>query len=172
METYDESTEVAERINICSSSHRLRVKIEKSFEKVLYDLKPVIEYGFGVYAGFVIGRLFGLCFGNFYLDDFKPEQLDNFSQIPDWEPMLSSFVKAGGFAGAILGVLAIAIINSNLFSQRVVSLYEKEITDPKQIARALYKSTWQTERKVKSLMKKGKIKHKASANADNNNAFI
>lgn len=130
------------------------------FDRLLFLIKPVVEYALGMHIGFLLGWLTGLCVGYSYVKYFEPAYLDDLSRLSYWREAPDIFAEHGALIGLAIGVIVIAIINSALLSQRVTSLFEKNITNPKEIARLLDKSFGQIERTIYKLDKKGKISRK------------
>jgi hypothetical protein len=164
METRAETVGMMEKItvgshNISNFSHLTSIDVPTVpfIDRVLFFIKPIVEYAFGVYMGFVIGWLLGLCLGNIYAEQFKPLYFSNLNELRQWMLMSYDFARCTAFIGTIAGAIIIAIINSKLFSRRVLALYEAEVTKPKNIARRLGKSEIQTQRVINKLAKKGKI---------------
>ena len=160
---------ITKKCNTDNSLHLPSVKIsaEKFLDKLLFTLKWVIEYTFGMHIGFAIGWLLGLCVGKVYVEHFRSVSLDDLSQLSNWRPLSHEFAKNAAIIGVVVGVIVIAIINSKLLSQRVIFLHKNGSTDPKDIAQALGKSTRQIERKIGKLIKKGRIGHKRSTDTHN-----
>jgi len=126
------------------------------FDRFLFFVKPILEYGFGVYMGFVVGWLLGLFVGNFYVEQFKPLYFSDLNELRSWKLMPYDFARYTAMIGVIVGAIAIAIINRKLLCQRIRSLYEKEITEPKDIAHRLDKSERQIRRVISKFAEKGK----------------
>lgn len=148
-----------------ASSNSLLINIStwQLLDRLLFFIKPVVEYAFGMHIGFAFGWLVGLCAGHSYVKHFEPVYLDDLSQLSFWMAVPNMFAKYGALTGLIIGAIAILIINSKLLSQKVTALYEKGITSPGQIARLLDKSVCQIERKMKKLAKTGRIGRKANS---------
>jgi len=164
METCAETVGMMEKINVGSHnisnfSHLTSIDVPTVpfIDRVLFFVKPIVEYGFGVYMGFVIGWLLGLYVGNICAEQFKPVYFSDLTELRQWMLMPYDFARCTAFIGAIAGVIIIAIINSKLFSQRVLALYEEEITEPKDIALRLSKSETQIQRIINKLAEKEKI---------------
>ena len=164
MENYAEAIVMMEESDIGSddaaSSSLLRLVdflTVAFFDRVLFFIKAVVEYAFGMYVGAIVGRLFGQYAGNVYVTHFEPVYLYDFNELQQWGLIPYEFAGNGAVIGVVAGVIAVAIINSKLLSQRIVSLYQKGITEPRDIARAFGKSARQIGRKINRLTKKGKI---------------
>jgi hypothetical protein len=127
------------------------------FDRVLFFVKAVVEYSFGMYIGAIAGGLLGRYAGNVYVTHFEPVYLYDFSALKQWGLIPYEFAGNGAVIGMVAGVIVVAIINSILLSQRVVSLYHSGVTEPKDIARSFGKYERQIRRKVDKLTKKGKI---------------
>jgi len=127
------------------------------FDRVLFFIKAVVEYTFGMYIGTIVGRLLGQYAGNVYITHFEPVYLYDFNELQQWGLIPYEFAGNGAVIGVVAGVIAVAIINSILLSQRTVSLYHSGVTGPRDIAQAFGKSARQIRRKINRLTKKGKI---------------
>ena len=57
----------------------------------------------------------------------------------------------------VLGAIAIAFINSKLLSRKVASLYEKEATEPKEIAQTLGRSERQIQKIIEKLVPERRV---------------
>ena len=164
METCAETVGMMEKItvgshNISNFSHLTSIDVPtvSLFDRVLFFVKPIVEYAFGVYMGFVVGWLLGLYVGNIYAEQFKPVYFSDLTELRQWMLMPYDLARYAAFIGTIAGVIIIAIINSKLFSRRVLALYEEEITEPKDIARRLGRGERQVQRAIHSLAEEGKI---------------
>jgi hypothetical protein len=133
------------------------------FDRLLLITNQIVEYAFGMHIGFAFGWLIGLCAGHTYVKHFQPVYLDDLNQLTFWTTAPNMFAKYGALTGLIIGVIAILIINSKLVNQKIISLYEKGITNPNHIARLLDSSTCKIERKMNKLAKTGRINRKASS---------
>jgi hypothetical protein len=133
-----------------------RVRLRR-FDRVLFFIKAVVEYSFGMYIGAIAGGLLGRYAGNVYVTHFEPVYLYDFNELQQWGLIPYEFAGNGAVIGVVAGVIAVAIINSILLSQRIVSLYQKGITEPRDIAQAFGKSARLIGRKINRLAKKGKI---------------
>ena len=162
MESCAEPVGVMKKFDTGNSSHSLGVNIstERFLDKLLFFIKAVVEYAFGTHIGFAIGWLTGLCVGNAYVEHFKPVYMDDLSELSHWRLMPYDFARTGATIGVVVCVIAILLINSKLLSQRVASLYEKDVTEPEDIARAIGNSERQIQRVISKLAKKGKIVRK------------
>jgi len=139
---------------------------ELLLNRFLFFIKPIVEYAFGIHIGFAIGWPLGLYAGDVYVEHFKPVYFFDLNKLQQWELMPYEFARNGAVIGAVIGVITIAIINSRLLNQRVISLYEKRITAPKAIARALGKSERQIQRVINKLTKKEKNRKKTYSQKD------
>lgn len=169
MESCAELVGMTKKFKTGKSLHLLSVNIstEKLLDKLLFTLKWVVEYTFGMHIGFAIGWLLGLCVGKVYVEHFEPVYFDDLNQLTQWRLSPYDFAKNAAIIGVVVGVVVIAIINSKLLSQRVISFCKKGNTDPKNIAQVLGKSVRQIERKIGKLIKKGRIGHKMSTDTHN-----
>jgi len=125
---------------------------EHSFDTLLYSVKPILEYTFGIYVGYVLGWLLGLCIGHTYVEHFAPAYLVDLGQLPYWKLLPYGFARNIGIAAAIGGVIAVAIINNRILNDRIVSLYKSGTTNPHDIAEALGKGEELIERKLAKLL--------------------
>lgn len=145
------------KTNNSSCAFWIIAPIERLLDKLLFFVKPAVEYIFGMHIGIAFGWLIGLWAGHSYVEHFEPPYLDDFSRLSYWREAPDIFAEHGALIGLAIGVIVIDIINGALLSQRVTSLFEKNITNPKEIARLLDKSVGQIERTIYKLDKKGKI---------------
>jgi hypothetical protein len=127
------------------------------FDRILFFVKAVVEYAFGMYIGTIVGGLLGQYAGNVYVTHFEPVYLYDFNELQQWGLIPYEFAGNGAVIGVVAGVIAVAIINSILLSQRTVSLYQKGVTEPRDIARAFGKYDRQIRNRIDKLTKKGKI---------------
>ena len=169
MESCAELVDMTKKFNTGNTLHLLsvNVSIEKFLDKLLFTLKWIIEYTFGMHIGLGIGWMLGLCVGKVYVEHLEPVYFDDLNQLSHWRLLPYEFAKNAAIIGVVVGVIVIAIINTKLFSQRVIFLHQKGSTDFKDIARVLGKSTRQIERKIGKLIKKGRIGHKMSTDTHN-----
>lgn len=162
MESYSESLGVKRQFDTSNSLHSLWNNISKEqwLDKLLFFVKAVVEYAFGIYVGYTLGWLIGLCVGHSYVGHFEPVYLDDLGQLSYWRLMPYEFAGNGAMIGMAVGVIAIAVINNKLLNQRVTSLYKNGITNPNDIAQLLGKSIGKIETKMNRLVKKGRINRK------------
>ena len=160
MKSYTESFDVQKHFDISNYLHSLwiNVSIEQLLDRLLFFVKAVAEYAFGIYGGYTIGWLIGLSIGHSYVEHFEPVYLDDLGQLSYWRLLPYGFAKNIAITGSIIGSIAIVIINNRLLNQRLISLYKKGITNPNDISRFLGKSVGQIERKLNKAFKEGKIK--------------
>lgn len=118
------------------------------FDTMLYSVKPVLEYTFGMYVGYFSGWLLGLWIGQSYVEYFAPAYLIDLGQLPYWKLLPYGFARHTGIAAAIGGVIAVAIINNRILNDRIISLYKSGTTHPHDIAEALGKGEELIERKL------------------------
>jgi hypothetical protein len=82
--------------------------------------------------------------GNVYVEHVQPVYFSNpaeLTAIVEWSRITPhEFGGFGKLVGALAGMAIIAAVNSKLLTQRIVSLCEKKITDPVDIASALGKN--------------------------------
>ncbi|MHC4173045.1 MAG: hypothetical protein ACYTBX_06465 [Planctomycetota bacterium] len=159
MEGLAKSAGMMKQLDTGNSLHSFWINISKNklLDKLLFFIKAVVEYAFGMQIGFAVGWLIGLCVGKSFVGHFEPVYLDDLSQLSYWRSMPYGFARNGAIIGLAVGVIVITTINNKLLSQRVISLYKKGRTDPKGISRALYESDKQIQRVINNLAKKGKI---------------
>jgi hypothetical protein len=138
----------------CSRSPSVDVPHVALFDRLLLVLKAIVEYTFGVQMGATAGWLFGWCAGSAYVKHFQPVYASDLSELGRWELIPCAIARHGAVIGAVVGAMIIMIVNGKLLSRRVVSLYEKGITDPSDVARALGKSKRPIRRAIRSLAKK------------------
>ena len=154
METYVKSADIMGKLKISTFLHSLTINIPiKHFlYRLLFVIKAVVEYTFGMHIGFAAGWLLGLLAGNQYVGYFKPVYMTEFSRLPYWRLLPYEFAQAGGVAGICASIIAIAAINKKLLTQRVMSLYEKGSTQINDISYLIGKS----ERKIRKILQKHK----------------
>jgi hypothetical protein len=146
----------------CSDLTSIGVPAVPFFDRFLFLVKAIVEYAFGIQMGLVTGWYAGLFVGNACREHYEPLYFTDLNEIRPWELLPYQSAKNGAVIVSIVGVILIAIINHMLRGQRVVSLYEKSATDPKDIARALGKSERQIQRMTNKLAKKEKYLQKAN----------
>jgi hypothetical protein len=144
----------------CSNSLPINISIWRLLDRLLFFIKPVAEYALGMHIGFAFGCLFGLVAGHIYVRHFEPVYLDDLNRLSYWTAIPNVFARYGALAGLIIGVISIVIINGRLLDQRIITLCEKDVNNPKQIARLLDKSAGQIKRKMNKLAKTGRISQK------------
>ena len=125
---------------------------ELLFDAFLLSIKPVLEYTVGMYIGYVVGWLAGLCVGHTYVEYFAPAYLVDLGQLSYWRLLPYGFARNTGIAVAIMGAIVVAIINNKLLNKRIVSLYNNGTTHPTDIARSLGKSVGLIESKMNNLL--------------------
>ena len=159
MESFAKSIDIMKQSGNGGSSNSLRMTVSrrKLLDRLLFLIKPIAEYAFGMHIGFALGWLTGLCAGHSYVKYFEPVYLDDLSRLTYWRQAPFLFARYGTLAGMAIGVIAIATINSTLLNQRVILLFEKNITNPDEIARLLDKSAGKIESTINKLVQKGKI---------------
>ena len=162
MESFAKSIGIMKQSGNDGSSNSLWINIStrKLLDRLLFLIKPIAEYAFGMHIGFAFGWLIGLCAGHSYVKHFEPSYLNDLSRLAFWREAPFLFARHGALTGLAIGVIAIAIINGTLLNQRVISLFEKNITNPDEIARLLDKGTGQIERTINKLVRKGIISRK------------
>jgi hypothetical protein len=165
METCAKSVGIIEQSSNggCSNSFPINISIWRLLDKLLFFIKPVAEYAFGMHIGFAFGWLFGLVVGHSYVKHFRPVYLDDLNQLSYWTAAPDMFARYGALTGLIIGVTAILVINGRLLNQRIITLCEKGINNPDEIARLLDKSIGQIKRKMNKLAKTGRISRKVNS---------
>jgi len=133
---------------------RDNISKEQLLDKLLYFVKAVVEYAFGIHIGYAIGWIIGLCVGHSYVGHFEPVYFDDLSQLSYWRLLPYGVAGNSAMIGVAVGVIAIVIINNKLFNQEITSLYKKGITSPNDIARLLGQSVGKIEIKMNKLVKK------------------
>jgi hypothetical protein len=139
------------------NSLRMNFLVWQLLDRLLFFIKPIAEYAFGMHIGYAFGWLIGLWAGHFYVNNFEPLYPDDLNELAFWATAPNIFARYGASTGLMIGILAIQIINSKLLNQGITELYEKRITNPNQIARLLDINLNKIERKMTKLAKKGKI---------------
>ena len=159
MESFAKSIDIMKQSGNGGSSNSfwINAPIERLLDKLLIFVKPAVEYIFGMHIGFALGWLTGLCIGHSYVENYEPVYLNDLSRLTYWREAPFLFARHGALTGLAIGVIVIALINSTLLNQRVISLCEKKITNPDEIAGLLGKSVGQIERTMNKLVKKGTI---------------
>lgn len=121
-------------------------------DTVLFGLKPILEYAFGMCIGYVVGWLFGLYLGQSYVEYFTPAYLVDLGQLSYWRFLPYGFARTGAITAAIMGAVAVMIINNRLLNERIVSMHKNGKTDPRKIAHALGQPQALIERKMGELL--------------------
>jgi len=166
MESYAECLGMMEKFVPCSSSHSalINVPIVPLFDRLLSFVEGIVEYAFGIFIGSVIGWLLGEYSGNVYVEHFGAVYFTGFNELRRWTLMPCGFAKTGAIIGAVAGAVTIAVLTRKSLRTRIVSLYEKEVIKPKDIARGLRltsaerligKRERQIQRVINKLAKKG-----------------
>lgn len=133
---------------------RLDVSKKQLSSRLLPFVEAIVEYSFGMYMGAAIGFLLGWYAGSVYVEHFEPVYFSDLSEIRQWSRIPYEFAGNGKLVGAAAGAIMIMLINSLLLAQKIVSLYEKEVTDPKDIARALGMNVRKIQKRISKLAKK------------------
>lgn len=160
METYAKTSEKNHNFDTIRLFYSLCLYLSKSqlLDKLLFLVKAIVEYVFGMYAGFTIGRIIGLYVGHLYVEHFEPVYFNEYiSQIYFWRSAPYMFVKYGAIIGLAIGIITVKIINNKLLNQRIISMYEKRIYNSYDIALCLDKSVGQIKDKINELARKGRI---------------
>ena len=66
---------------------------EQLLDRLLFFVKVVVEYVFGMYMGYTIGWLIGLFVGNSYIEHYEPVYLDDLSQLSSWRLLPYEFAR-------------------------------------------------------------------------------
>jgi hypothetical protein len=97
--------------------------------------------------------------GNVYVEHVQPVYFSNpaeLTAIVEWSQITPhEFGGFGKLVGALAGMAVIAAVNSKLLTQRILSLCEKEVTDPVDIASTLGKNVRLIHWKLNRLSKTG-----------------
>lgn len=125
---------------------------EQLFDTLLFSIKPILEYAFGMCIGYVVGWLFGLYIGQSYAEYFAPTYLVDLGQLSYWRLLPYGFARTTAITVAIIGAIAVMIINNRLLNERIVSMYENGMTNAHDIAQALSKSAELIERRMSKLL--------------------
>ncbi len=125
---------------------------ELLFDAFLLSIKPVLEYTVGMYIGYIVGWLAGLCVGHTYVEYFAPAYLADLGRLSYWKLLPYGFARNTGIIVAIVGAIVVAMINKKLLNERIVSLYKNGTTDPTNIAQSLGKSVGLIERRLNNLL--------------------
>ena len=158
MDSYAKSFGVKKQFDANNSIHSLWDIVSRSqlFDHLLFCLKAVLEYAFGIHMGYAIGWIIGLYAGHCYMKHFEPVYIDDLSQVSSmlsyWKSVPYTFAQYGAMIGGAIGIIAIAVINNKLLNQRVTTLYKEGITNSNDIAQLLGESIEQIERKMKRLV--------------------
>jgi hypothetical protein len=146
--------------NYSANSLRVNILTGQLLDRLLFFIKPIAEYAFGMHIGFAFGWLIGLCAGYFYVNHFEPLYFNDINELAFWTAAPQLFARYGAITGLVIGILAIQIINDKLLNQGIIELCEKQITNPAQIARFLDSTLNKIERKMTKLAGKRKISPK------------
>lgn len=134
--------------------------IEQLLDWLLFLVAEIVEYSFGMLVGACTGWMLAWHVGNVYIEHFKPVYFSAFSnldEITQWATTPYDFARNGVIIGAVVGAIAIAIINSNLLRKRIVSSFKNGVTAPEDIARAIGTSVPHIQKVICKLSQKGKI---------------
>jgi len=146
-----------------ANSLRMNILNGQLLDRLLFVIKPIAEYAFGMHIGFAFGWLIGLCAGKSYVNHFEPLYLNDLNEFAFLTAAPQLFARYGALTGLIVGILAIQIINNKLLKQGIIELCENRITNPSEIARLLDSTLKRIERKMTKLTKKGKIGQKIAS---------
>jgi hypothetical protein len=142
-----------------SSSHLTSINfpIVSFLDRFLSLVEGAVEYAFGIHIGFVVGWLLGWYGGNVYVEHFEPGYFSDLNELRQWTLMPYYFTRSGAIIGAVAGAITIAVLTRKSLRARIVSLYKKEIIEPKDIALIIGRSERQIQRVINKLAKKGEI---------------
>jgi hypothetical protein len=134
--------------------------VERLLDWLLFLVGEIVEYSFGMLVGSCIGWILAYHVGNVYVEHFKPVYFSAFSNLDEiiqWAAVPYGFARNGFVIGAVVGAIAIAIVNSNLLRKRIVSSFKNGVTAPEDIARAIGTSVPHIQKVIGKLSQKGKI---------------
>jgi len=156
MDSYVESVGMMKKFDARNSLHSLGINIlaERFFDRLLFFIKTIVEYALGMHIGYAVGWILGWYTGNVYAENFEPLHFRDLNVFWKWELVPYEFARNGAIIGVVVGAMVIAIINNQLLKQRVIFLYKKGNTDPRDIAQALGKRVGQIEGKLNKLIEK------------------
>lgn len=109
-----------------SHSTDVYVSIVAVLDRLLFAVRGIVEYAFGMHIGFAIGWLLGLWTGNIYTEECEPVYFSGWSELRRWELMPYEFAGCGAIIGVIVGAIVIAVVNSRSSSHKAAALHEKE----------------------------------------------
>jgi len=87
-------------------------------DKLLFLIEPVVDYAFGIFIGYVLGRLAGFWAGFIYSKHYEPVYMENLSELSFWRIMPYEFAKSGSVVGVIVVIIALKIVNSIIFRRK------------------------------------------------------
>ena len=131
---------------------------EYLLDRMLYFAQKVVAYAFGITVGIVVGSLTGRYIAGIRAESLR-HTIDFFdpNQLQQWHDMPWIFARTGAVAGVLFSLAAMRIIEGVFLTRTIVSLYEKQVTEPVDIARILGRSVRQIKRKMNKLARKGVI---------------
>lgn len=96
--------------------HSLRIDLSKGqfLDKLLAFIRFVVEYAFGIHAGYAIGWVTGFFAGRFYAGRYEPVYLADLSKLSSllsyWRSVPYTFARNGALIGLAVGIIVIALI--------------------------------------------------------------
>lgn len=135
-------------------------------DKMLSFVETVAGYALGMFIGMVVGVVAGRYVAGLHAEELRLtiDFLD-INQLKQWHDMPVIFARTGGGIGVLLGVVVMIIVQAKSFNREVASLYDHEITEPREIARILARSLGKVKRTMNRLAKKGIIDYHPQAAA-------
>jgi uncharacterized membrane protein YGL010W len=134
MKSYAETLGENRQFHTDNYLHSLWINISKEqlLDKLLFLVRVIVEYAFGMHIGYVIGWLIRLYTGHYYVERFEPIYLDDLSQLSSmlsyWRSVPYIFAQYGAMMGVAIGIIAIAVTNNKLFNQKITALYKEGIS--------------------------------------------
>ena len=100
----------------------IEASVVSLFDRLLFFVKPVIEYTFGVHIGFAIGWLLGLWAGSIYAEYFEPPYINSLSELFQWRLLPYKIAEGGAVIGINAGIVAVGIIKKRIgLKERLVT---------------------------------------------------
>lgn len=90
-------------------------------DKLLFLIRPVVDYAFGIFMGYILGWLAGYRAGFIYVEHYRPVYFETISLLTKWRLMPYEFAKNGAVIGIVAGIIIITIINSTLLNRKITS---------------------------------------------------
>jgi len=66
--------------NYSTNLLRMNILAWQLLDRLLFFIKPIAEYPFGMHIGLAFGWLIGMCVGHFYVNHFEPLYLNDLNQ--------------------------------------------------------------------------------------------